>query len=238
VEGNPFFKLEEVPGAQKQPRYSTGLYHVAILLPTRRALAVKVRQFVELQISFGYSDHLVSEAFYLSDPDGNGLEIYRDRPRDEWQWQDGTVQMASDPIDLDSLFAELEGADLNTIALPTGTKPGHMHLRVGDIKLAHDFYHGVLGFDVTAQLPGALFLSAGGYHHHLGMNIWESRGAKPPFEPSVGLLNFSIVLSNVDELSRLVKRFEDLNVPFENRAGTIVVDDPWQNRILFEVRAL
>jgi len=160
----PVLNLEEVPGARVQPANTTGLYHAAILLPDRHALAVKISQLQALKVPMGHADHLVSEAFYLSDPDGNGLELYRDRPRSEWNWQGQSVRMASDPIDFAGFFAEVQPDDpaLGQMAVPSGTKLGHMHLRVADIPTAERFYHGVLGFDITAHWPSALFLSAGG----------------------------------------------------------------------------
>jgi catechol 2,3-dioxygenase len=227
-------ELESVPGAQPPPAQATGLYHAAILLPDRHALAVKVAQLEAIRYSLGYGDHLVSEAFYLSDPDGNGLELYRDRPRGEWTWADNQVRMATDPIDFDSFFAEINGDDeaaLSNPALPAGTKLGHVHLRVADIARAEEFYHGLLGFDVTARLPGALFVSAGGYHHHLGMNTWESRGGKPAVDPVTGLREFSISLPDAGELGRLTSRVEAAGVPVERGAGSAVLLDPFQNRI-------
>jgi catechol 2,3-dioxygenase len=225
--------LEAVPGANRQPVNTTGLYHAAILLPDRHALAVKIAQIAAIQYPFGYSDHLVSEAFYLSDPDGNGLELYRDRPRSEWHWDGQQIRMASDPIDFDSFFAEIKDNDeaVGNPEVPNGTKLGHMHLRIANIPLAEQFYQGVLGFNVTAKLPGALFLSAGGYHHHLGMNTWESRNSKLPMEPSAGLRELSISLPDVAELDRLTTQIEAAGVPVERSDDSAVILDPWQNRI-------
>lgn len=236
----PILSLEAIPGAHRQPANTTGLYHAAILLPDRHALAVKIAQIAAIRdesgdvaYPFGYADHLVSEAFYLSDPDGNGLELYRDRPRSEWNWNGQQVRMASDPIDFDSFFAEIKDDDsaLRNPAVPDGTKLGHMHLRIGNIPAGEQFYHGILGFDITARMPSALFLSAGGYHHHLGMNIWESRNGKPPVESSVGLREFSIALPDVAELDRLTKQIEDAGVSVERSENAAVLYDPWQNRI-------
>ena len=126
------------------------------------------------------ADHLVSEALYLSDPDGNGIELYRDRPREEWSYADGQLQMATLPLDLRSLADELTAADGPQPTVPAGTVIGHVHLQVASIPDAEAFYHGVLGFDVTTRgYPGALFVSAGGYHHHLGLNTWHSAGSGP-----------------------------------------------------------
>jgi catechol 2,3-dioxygenase len=229
----PILTLEEVNEARPQPRSTTGLYHAAILFPDRHALAVKMAQIASIRYPFGYSDHLVSEAFYLSDPDDNGLELYRDRPRSEWTWVNNRIQMASDPIDFDSFFGEIkEGEEaLSNPAAADGTKLGHMHLRVADIDTAEKFYHGVLGFDVVAKLPGALFVSAGGYHHHLGMNTWESRNGKQPIEPSAGLREFSISLPDRAELDRLTGQIEAAGVQVEREKDSTVVLDPFQNRV-------
>jgi catechol 2,3-dioxygenase len=229
----PILHLERVDGAKRQAPSTTGLYHAAILLPDRRSLAVKVAQLSAIKYPLGYADHLVSEAFYLSDPDGNGLELYRDRPRSEWTWANGLVKMATDPIDFNSFFKEIEGEDPTTASpfVPEGTKLGHMHLRVADIPAAEQFYHAVLGFDVTAHLPSALFLSVGGYHHHLGMNTWESRGGLPPVEPSAGLREFSIFLPDAAELERLTRQIESAGVAVERTAGSASVLDPFQNKI-------
>ena len=229
----PIVMLEEVPGAQPQPPYTTGLYHAAILFPDRRSLARKIAQLINLRISPGYADHRVSEAFYLSDPDGNGLELYRDRPRQEWTWEGTHVRMASDPIDFDDFLGEVQGEDVSAAspAAPDGTRLGHMHLRVADIPQAEAFYHGVLGFDVTAHWPGALFLSAGGYHHHIGLNSWQSRGGKPPVEPSAGLREFSFTLPDRAELERLVRQIQSAGVNVEQEMETALVSDPFQNHI-------
>jgi catechol 2,3-dioxygenase len=230
----PILALEEVSGAQPQPENTTGLYHAAILFPDRHALAVKIAQLTAARTPLGYGDHLVSEAFYLSDPDENGLELYRDRPRREWAWSDSQVRMATDPIDFDSFFSEIkEDEDVASLspAAPDGTKLGHVHLRVADIPLAEQFYHGVLGFDVTARLPGALFVSAGGYHHHIGMNTWQSRGGKPPVEPSAGLRQFSIILPDLAELEHVVKQVLLAGVTVERDASSATLLDPFQNRI-------
>lgn len=230
----PILRLEEVGGAQRQPVTTTGLYHAAILFPDRHSLAVKISQLAAIHYPLGYSDHLVSEAFYLSDPDGNGLELYRDRPRSQWKWAQSQVQMATDAIDFHDFFNEVQGEDPASASptVPDGTKLGHMHLRVADIDEAEKFYHGVLGLDVTAQLPSALFLSAGGYHHHIGMNTWESRRGKPPVEPSAGLREFSLVLPDQAELDRLTRQIEGAGFHLaEREAASALVLDPCQNRI-------
>ena len=184
-------------------------------------------------MELGQGDHLVSEAFYLSDPDGNGLELYRDRPRSEWQWDGSSVRMATDPVDVEGMFAEIrdrQAARANPLA-PEGTKLGHMHLRVADIPRAESFYVDTLGFDVTARWPGALFVSAGGYHHHVGLNTWQSRGGQPAGERSVGLSEFSLVLPDQDAIEQLVERVREAGYTVEKSGGANILVDPFENRI-------
>lgn len=225
--------LEERPAAKRPPDSSIGLYHVAILFPNRRSLAIKIAQLTEARISLGQSDHLVSEAFYLSDPDGNGLELYCDRPKSEWVWKDSSVQMAIDPVDFNSFFAEIFPGEpaLNNRSVPEATRLGHIHLRVADIDASQDFYHRLLGFDVTARMPGALFLSAGGYHHHLGMNVWQSRGGLPPEEPAAGLREYSILLPDVSELEHIGNRLEAEKISIRPETDSILVADPSEIQI-------
>jgi catechol 2,3-dioxygenase len=229
----PILRLLETPGARPQPPSTTGLYHAAILWPDRHSLALKIAQLQAHGLPLGQSDHLVSEAFYLSDPDGNGLELYRDRPRHEWTWQDQLVRMAIQPIDFESFFSEIRQDDpaLNDASAPVGTRLGHIHLRVAEISEAEQFYHGLLGFDVTAQMPGALFVSAGGYHHHIGMNTWESRGGQPPSAPSAGLEEFSLRLPDLPALERLADRLAAAGIALERNQATFVLHDPFQNRL-------
>jgi catechol 2,3-dioxygenase len=229
----PVVALEEVRGAHPQPPRATGLYHAAILFPDRRSLGIKVAQLASAGISVGQGDHLVSEAFYLSDPDGNGLELYRDRPRSEWQWDGDSVRMATDPVDVEGMFAEIGDLDaaMGSVDAPDGTKLGHMHLRVGDVALAEKFYVDALGFDVTARWPGALFVSAGGYHHHVGLNTWQSRGAPPAPEDSAGLREFSLVLPDSAEVERVAARVADAGFAASRDGDTVLLADPFENRI-------
>ena len=168
------------PDAPPRPRGTSGLFHLAILVPTRADLARALQRVAEAgwRLS-GASDHLVSEALYLSDPEGNGIELYRDRPREEWPVRDGVLQMDTLPLDLDGVLGELRREDAQA-GMPSGTRIGHVHLNVGDLTAAEAFYSGGLGFDVMVRgYPGALFVSAGGYHHHLGLNTWAGEGAPP-----------------------------------------------------------
>jgi catechol 2,3-dioxygenase len=230
-DGVPLLVLQELLNAPPQPYRSTGLYHVAILLPSRPDLGRALLRLAEAGLEIGQGDHLVSEALYISDPDGNGLEIYRDRPRESWQWSGGTVQMAADPVDLRSLIEEGKRDEAQWQVLPAGTRVGHMHLRVGDIQEAEHFYHDILGFDITARIPRALFVSAGGYHHHIGMNTWQSQGAGSAPQNTAGLQSFVIALPNRAALTEVRERLVAHNVPMQEQESGIVVADPWINQI-------
>ncbi|MBE3589842.1 MAG: VOC family protein [Firmicutes bacterium] len=194
-DGPELVVLEADPAAADRPRRTTGLYHFALLYPDRASLAAAFLQLARHDWPFqGFADHLVSEAIYLADPDGNGIELYADRPRLEWRRVGQDLAMDTLPLDLDSLVAEL-GAERDGPfrGMAPGTVLGHVHLHVSDLSAAEAFYSGVLGFEVTVRgYPGALFFAAGGYHHHVGTNIWAGRGAPRPPERAVGLLDFSI----------------------------------------------
>lgn len=232
----PLLILTEEPGAKPQPRQFAGVYHIAILLPGRAELGQLLARMIEAGIEIGQGDHLVSEALYISDPDAIGLELYRDRPRDTWNWsEERRVQMASNPVDLEGMLAEGEQSSHRWTGLPAGTRIGHMHLRVGDIAQAEHFYHSILGFDITAQVPGALFVSAGGYHHHIGLNTWESRGAGPAPEHTAGLSSFEVLLPDREALKEIQARLTAAQIPFQESGTSITVADPWQNRIVLHV---
>jgi catechol 2,3-dioxygenase len=239
VAGRPLLVLREQPGAEAWPRGGrsyTGLYHFAILLPTRADLGLWLRNWLDLGMPMpGQGYHLVSEALYLEDPDMHGIEVYRDRPRDEWQWEGGQVRMASDPVDIQGILDDAERSGRTWEGLPEGTFVGHIHLQVGDIPQAEAFYHGALGFDIIARMPTALFMSAGGYHHHIGMNIWHSRGAEPAPADSVRLRYFTIDLATPEALAAVVGRLDAAGIEHSDRAGTIVVQDPWQTTLLLQV---
>jgi catechol 2,3-dioxygenase len=189
-------------------------------------------------LQVGQGDHLVSEALYLSDPDDNGLELYRDRPRSEWRWTNGAVVMATDPVDMRGLIAEGERDAAPWEVIPAGTRVGHIHLQVGDIQEARRFYSTILGFNVTADLSahGALFVSAGGYHHHIGLNTWHSRGAKPTPANAAGLQTYVIAIPSREGLQEIKERLVAHRVPFEEQKDSIRVNDPWSNAILLSVQ--
>ena len=191
--GRGLIELHENTSAIPRPRRSTGLYHVAILVPSRAALGRSLRRLFEQHRPLtGASDHLVSEALYLDDPDGLGIEIYRDRPRAEWPIRNGQLAMATDPLDLQDVYDEA-GAESPWTGMEAGTAIGHVHLHVPHLDTAERFYCGRIGFEPTVRgYPGALFVAAGGYHHHLGLNTWTGIGAPPPPADAVGLRAFTI----------------------------------------------
>lgn len=192
-------ELVEKPGAVVRPRRSTGLYHFAILVPTRAALGRSLRWLSDRGWPLtGAADHLVSEALYLNDPDGLGIEIYRDRPRESWRTSDGELAMATDPLDLESVVRE-PGADAGWTGLDEDTVIGHVHLHVAHLAEAEAFYAGRIGFTpMVRRYPGALFVAAGGYHHHMGLNTWTGVGAPAPPPNAVGLERFTIVGSGME----------------------------------------
>jgi catechol 2,3-dioxygenase len=197
--GRGLIELHENTNAVPRPRRSTGLYHFAILVPSRAALGRSLQRLSEKRYPLtGASDHLVSEALYLDDPDGLGIEIYRDRPRAEWPARNGQLVMATDPLDLQGVFDE-PGAETPWTGLEAGTVIGHVHLHVPHLDTAEQFYCGRIGFEPTVRgYPGALFVAAGGYHHHLGLNTWTGIGAPPPPEQAVGLRSFTIESTEIE----------------------------------------
>jgi catechol 2,3-dioxygenase len=226
-------RFVEEPGARPVEGH-TGLFHVALLVPDRpslaRWLAHAARDGVKLT---GLSDHFVSEALYLRDPDHHGIEIYADRPRDVWEGKVGQV-MTTVPVDVENLLGELDDPATEPFdGLPDGTIVGHTHLRVADIPSTVDFYRDVLGMDVTAEVrPAAAFLSAGGYHHHVGANTWESHGARPAGEGYATLRHAAIVLPDSDERDRVAARVADAGQEPEVREDGVLVRDPSENALL------
>ena len=233
-DGPPLIELLGDTSAPRLNRRAPGLYHLAILVPTRRDLAFALARLVQTRWPLdGASDHMVSEALYLSDPDGNGIEIYRDRPRDEWPRSGGQLQMATLPLDLDSLLDELRDVSELQAQAPAGTRIGHVHLQVADLAGAEAFYHGVLGFDVMVRgYPGALFVSAGGYHHHVGLNTWHSAGAPPALAGSVGLRSFTVELPSERELAAVLARVRAAGIATSEVPGGVLVRDPFGSGVL------
>ena len=207
VDGSPLVELVPGPDAPSRPPRSTGLFHLALLVPTRADLARTLRRVAGSGAPLsGASDHLVSEALYLSDPEANGIELYRDRPRDEWPMAGESVEMATLPLDLESLLGE-PGGEAEAASMPEGTILGHVHLQVADLDAAEAFWVDALGLDVTARgYPGALFTSAGGYHHHVGLNTWAGVGAPSPPVGARGLVRFEVVLPDETVVEEAAER--------------------------------
>ncbi len=236
VEGTCLVELVADPAAPARPRRTSGLFHLAILVPDRRSLAAALRRVAESGWRFsGASDHLVSEALYLDDPEGNGIEIYRDRPRSEWRYSEGTLEMATLPLDLQGVLGDLDEGDADD-GMPAGTRIGHVHLNVSGLDEAERFYAGLLGFDVMVRgYPGALFVSAGGYHHHIGLNTWN-RATSAPRPGARGLRSFTVAVSSGD-LERIAERLRAAGYPHERRDGELLVDDPSGNRVVVTTAA-
>jgi len=236
VGARPLLVLVEVPGARPAVGY-TGLYHFALLVPQRvdlaRWLAHAARDRVPLT---GLSDHYVSEAIYLTDPDGHGIEIYQDRPRETWEGLVAT-RMTTLPLDVDALFSELDDPASEPFdGLPAGTLMGHVHLKVAQIADTIGFYRDVLGFGLMAQLGRqAAFLSAGGYHHHIGANTWESQDAPAAPEGAAALRHATIVLPSAGERDRVLERAAAAGVGAVESASGIMLTDPAGNKLLLEV---
>jgi catechol 2,3-dioxygenase len=224
--GRPLVELHERAGVRPVPRRGRlGLYHFAILLPERAPLGRFLQHLGESDVQAGMSDHLVSEAIYLSDPDGLGIEVYADRPRDTWEYAGGELVMATNPLDVSSLVAAAGGG--RWTGVPAGTVIGHVHLYVGDLERAAAFYERGLGLDRTVwSYPGALFMSAGGYHHHLGINTWAA-GAPPATETDARLLDWELLVPDPGEGNQAIERVAAAGAPVQREPGGGVARDPW-----------
>ena len=213
---------------------TTGLYHFAVLVHSRVQLAHSLQRLIDLRIALGgFADHLVSEAIYLADPDGNGIEIYRDRPREKWQFEDGQLQMATDPLDVQGLLAEVEDKHDTWSGLSSKTIIGHIHLHVAQIPESENFYQDVIGFDLMQRYgKSASFLSAQGYHHHVGINTWVGVDAQPPPADSIGLRHFVLKLGDETQHNQLRERMDQSKYPYEETQSGWRIEDPSSNTIL------
>jgi catechol 2,3-dioxygenase len=228
-QGEVLIKLIHDPQALPAESQTSGLYHFALLLPQRLDLARVLQHLLTSKVQLqGAADHLVSEALYLPDPEGNGIELYADRPRAQWPQMDGRLMMATDPLDFDSLLAELDRAPGSWEGIAAGTRLGHIHLHVGDLDIARYFYEQLLGFDMMAMYGlSAAFLAAGGYHHHIGINTWAGQGAPPPAPGSAGLDHFSIELPELEALHSIQERLDKAGAPLESLDGGLMTRDPF-----------
>lgn len=222
----------DLNSADKQ---EAGLYHIAILFDQKEELAKTLANIIEQQPDSysGSADHLVSIAFYFTDPEGNGIELYYDRPRNEWKWENGEIVMGTFCIDPVVFIKENTQETIKPIHYERNLnkKVGHIHLKVGSIEDAKNFYVDILGFDITAQLPSAIFISYDGYHHHIGINTWESYGAGVRKE-TLGLATFEIMICNREKFAEVKKKLIESNILFQENKNGLNINDPWGNNII------
>ena len=234
-------ELIERPGAKPAPgRGRTGLFHFALLLPDRESLGRFARHLMGMGVPAGSADHFVSEAFYIQDPDNLGIEVYADRPRSSWRRNGRELVITTERIDMAGLLKA--SGDEPWAGIPSGTTMGHVHLHVGELDLSSTFYSEALGFDRMAQgYPGALFMGAGGYHHHFAANTWAGRGAKPPTMDESQLLEWTILFSDRPSMLAAAESLEERGFAFEPGEGsgeaTVLARDPWGTAVRLEVGA-
>ncbi len=223
-------ELRELTGASPVPHHGRlGLYHYAILLPDRSSLGAFIAHLAAIGVRAGMSDHLVSEAIYLTDPDGLGIEVYADRPRSGWHHEGRQLVMATEPLDVVNVIAAAGGRAW--AGMPPGTGLGHVHLFVSDLIAAEKFYHAGLGFDkVVWSYPGALFLSAGGYHHHLGINTWAKQAEKAG-EHDARLLDWEVVLPAPTDITAAAASLAAQGAAVQWNAGGATIADPWRTNV-------
>ena len=225
----PLVWLYAKTGVKPAPRRGAfGLYHFAILLPYRAALGQFAEHLSRTGIRVGMADHLVSEALYLTDPDGLGIEVYADRPRNTWRHRDREVAMTTEALDIQAVIAA--GRDHVWNGAPIGTTIGHMHLHVGNLEEAEAFYHRALGFDKTVwSYPGALFFSAGGYHHHLGANTWSP--GPPAGDDEARLLEWELSVPSEEDAVATARSLRGAGYAAENAGSSWTTADPWGTRL-------
>jgi catechol 2,3-dioxygenase len=228
----------------KRYRGVTGLYHVAYLFPNRRELAIAMARLFALKYPNAPTDHIMTKTTYLDDLEGNGIELYCESPEDgTWTIKDGNFEArrndgswsdGREPLDVNALFSQIKDEDRLDVSIPPETKIGHVHLHVRDINEAVDFYHGVIGFDVMgiSKGIGMAFVSAGGYHHHIGLNTWQGRGAPPPPADALGLRHFTIALPDQKALDEVVARVEKAGIPANQTEDGLLLYDPSQNGVI------
>jgi catechol 2,3-dioxygenase len=230
--GVPLLDLSLRAGAPAEARNAAGLYHTAFLMPTRKDLARWLVHAAKNKIPLsGFADHLVSESVYLDDPEGNGIEVYADRAPETWKWDGGSVAMATDQLDINGLLALTDTRTTNYAKAPDDLRIGHMHLRVGDLEQADRFYGGAIGFDPTRKRSGAAFLSSGRYHHHLGINVWQSAGAGPRDDTATGLAWFSLEVAAQEILVAQGERLRQAGAQAVAITNGIETTDPWGTKV-------
>lgn len=232
IKNVPLVVLYHTRDVTHAPAGQAGLYHFAILFSSRGDLARTIYHILSTQPHHfsGSADHLVSEAFYFTDPEGNGIELYFDRDKSTWEWENKQVKMAAryiDPREYLTNYLAIEEPEATTTM-------GHFHLKVGNIEAARAFYVDILGFEVTAEMPSALFISVDGYHHHLGLNTWESFGS-PPRNKSLGLERLEFILPEQKDLEALAQKLKANHIAFIKTDSSLEFHDPWKNTILVSV---
>jgi catechol 2,3-dioxygenase len=234
--GETLLVLEIRSGIAPRNERQSGLYHVAILVPDRASLGSAIARTAANDVRIGAADHRVSEAIYLWDQDRNGIEIYRDRPRDEWTWQDGQVEMRNLRLDFDGLLAEPGARSGAKGPMPSGTRIGHLHLQTDSLSRSRGFYAGAIGFTPTATMPGALFMSAGGYHHHVAANIWHSEGGPLPSPDTAGLEAMTFEFSSRDSMRDLATRLGAAGIDVVQHGDGYDFVDPWLAKVGVRLR--
>jgi len=229
--GVPFVHLEHRPDAMPDDPREAGLYHTAFLMPTRGDLARWILHVARRKVALtGASDHAVSEAFYLDDPEGNGVEVYYDRPAETWEWTGSDLKITTDPLDIDSILREVAPGATYPSA-PDGLRIGHVHLRVGDVARAEAFYRDALGLDVTRRRHGATFMSSGRYHHHIAANVWHSAAAGERNENRAGLSWLALEAADATAFDAGKARLAQAGAEFAATSAGIATADPWGTRL-------
>jgi catechol 2,3-dioxygenase len=247
VGGADLLRLTEEPD-RKRYRGATGLYHFAVLFPNRRELARAMARLFAYKYENYPTDHIMTKTTYLDDPEGNGIELYAESPEDgTWslangeyitRHADGSLSSGREPLDVKALFETLQEDDKLDQPIPPETRVGHVHLHIRDIQEAVDFYHGIIGFDVmgVAKAFRMAFVSAGGYHHHLGLNTWQGEGAPPPPADAAGLRYFTIELPNQEALDQVVERIDSAGIPSNRTEEGLLIHDPSENGVMLSLR--
>lgn len=245
--GADLLRLTEEPN-RKRYRGVTGLYHFAVLFPNRKELARAIARLYALRYENYPTDHIMTKTTYLDDPEGNGIELYAESPEDgTWSLAngeyitrraDGSLSSGREPLDVNALFQLLTDEDRLDQSIPPETRVGHVHLHIRNIEEAVDFYHGIIGFDImgVAKAFRMAFVSAGGYHHHLGLNTWQGEGAPPPPADAVGLRYFTVELPDQEALNRVIERIDAAGVPSNRTNEGLLVHDPSQNGVILTTR--
>ena len=230
--GIAFVHLEHQPSAKPDDTREAGLYHTAFLMPTRADLARWILHVARNKVPLtGASDHAVSEAFYLDDPEGNGVEVYSDRPAETWEWTGDALKITTDPLDIDDILREVSQTAAFSGA-PDGFRIGHVHLRVGDVGRAEAFYRDALGLDVTRRRQGATFISSGRYHHHIAANVWHSAGAPRRDENRAGLSWVALEAADASAFDAAKARLTQADAALAVMPEGIATADPWGTRLL------